>query len=161
MMLLCSMAVQLWCLSFRQPYAGLVLDGVKTVESRWRPLLALLENRTLAVHIAWQDWEGEEWRAALGGAWGLSAAGVQELLESGERFGRGVVAGLVDVGRTWQCPTSLPEAELAELQRSAVLIGLEEKHLTWLSNPRWLKGPLKAPGGRDLWTVEIPAELMP
>ncbi|XP_043970943.1 protein EOLA1 isoform X1 [Gambusia affinis] len=161
MMLLCSMAVQLWCLSFRQPYAGLVLDGVKTVESRWRPLLAPLENLTLAIHIARRDWEGEEWRAVLGGAWGLSAAGVQELLESGDRFGRGVVAGLVDVGRTWQCPASLPEAELAELQRSAVLIGLEQKHLTWLSNPRWLKGPLKAPGGRDLWTVEIPAELLP
>lgn len=93
MMLLCSMAVQLWCLSFRQPYAGLVLDGVKTVESRWRPLLAPLENLTLAIHIARRDWEGEEWRAVLGGAWGLSAAGVQELLESGDRFGRGVVAG--------------------------------------------------------------------
>lgn len=87
------MSVQVWCLSFRQPYAGLVLDGVKTVESRWRPLLAPLENRTLAVHIAWRDWEREEWRAVLSGPLGMNQAQIRGLLESGERFGRGVVAG--------------------------------------------------------------------
>lgn len=87
------MSVQLWCLSFRAPYAGLVLDGVKTVESRWRPLLAPLENSTLAIHVAWRDWEGEEWRAVLSDTWGMGDAEIQELLDSGERFGRGVVAG--------------------------------------------------------------------
>ncbi|MEQ2210863.1 hypothetical protein XENOCAPTIV_020663 [Xenoophorus captivus] len=88
-----DMSVQLWCLSFRVPYAGLVLNGVKTVESRWRPLLAPLENQTLAIHIAWRDWEGEEWRAVLSGMLGMNETQIQELLDSGERFGRGVVAG--------------------------------------------------------------------
>ncbi|XP_051238704.1 protein EOLA1 [Dicentrarchus labrax] len=154
------MAVPVWCLSFRQPYAGLVLDGVKTVESRWKPLLAPLENQTLAVHIAQRDWEGQDWRAVLGGPLGMDPAQIRALLESGERFGRGVVAGLVDVGETWQCSTSLQGEELQQLERSAVLIGLQEKHLTHLSNPRWLKEPLSARGGRDLWTVKIPAELL-
>uniref|UniRef100_A0A3Q3XE27 Uncharacterized protein n=1 Tax=Mola mola TaxID=94237 RepID=A0A3Q3XE27_MOLML len=96
------MSVRVRCLSFRQPYAGLVLDGVKTVESRWSPVLAPLENQTLAVHI------GEE---------------------------------------------------LKLLERSAVLIGLQQKHLTHLSNPRWLKEPLSVRGGRDLFTVDVPTEL--
>ncbi|XP_063333258.1 protein EOLA1 isoform X3 [Pelmatolapia mariae] len=155
------MAVQVTCLSFRQPYAGLVLDGVKTVESRWRPLLAPLENQTLAVHVAQRDWEGSEWRAVLSGLLGMDGAQIEALLESGERFGRGVVAGLVDVGRTWLCPASLQGKDLQCLEQSAVLIGLQEKHLTNLSNPRWLKAPLRAPGGRDLWTIEIPAKLLP
>ncbi|XP_026179698.1 protein CXorf40A [Mastacembelus armatus] len=155
------MSMQVRCLSFRQPYAGLVLDGVKTVESRWRPLLAPLENQTLAIYIARQDWEGEEWRTVLSGPLGMNRPQIQALLESGERFGRGVVAGLVDVGETWQCPAYLQGDELQHLERLAVLIGLEEKHLTHLSNPRWLKEPLTARGGRDLWTVEIPAELLP
>ncbi|XP_023283093.1 protein CXorf40A-like [Seriola lalandi dorsalis] len=155
------MSVQVQCLSFRQPYAGLVLDGVKTVESRWRPLLAPLENLTLAVHIAWRDWEGDEWRAVLSDPLGMNPAKIQEVLESGERFGRGVVAGLVDVGRTWLCPASTQGEELQRLERSAIVIGLQEKHLTHLSNPRWLKEPLSARGSRDLWTVEIPAELLP
>ncbi|KAM9856561.1 protein EOLA1 [Aulostomus maculatus] len=155
------MSLQVSCLSFRQPYAGLVLDGVKTVESRWRPLLAPLENQTLAVHIARRDWEGEEWRAVLGSSLGMNQDQIQTLLDSGERFGRGVVAGLVDVGTTWQCPASLHEEELQHLEHSAVLTGLQEKHLTQLCNPRWLRAPLHTRGGRDLWTVEIPAELLP
>ncbi|KAK2817651.1 hypothetical protein Q5P01_025842 [Channa striata] len=155
------MSVQVWCLSFRQPYAGLVLDGVKTLESRWRPLLAPLDNQTLAVHIAQRDWEGEEWRAVLCGPLGMNEAQIQALLESGERFGRGVVAGLVDVGGTKPCPSNLHGEEQRHLECSAVLTGLQEKHLTNLSNPRWLKEPLRTRGGRDLWTVEIPVELLP
>ncbi|XP_076028218.1 protein EOLA1 [Genypterus blacodes] len=154
------MSVQVKCLSFRQPYAGLILDGVKTVESRWRPLLAPLESGTLAVHIAQRDWEGAEWRAVLSGPLGMDDDQIQELLQSGERFGRGVVAGLVDVGETWVCPASLPEDELWRLERSAVLVGLQEKHLTYLSNPRWLRAPLRTTGGRDLWRVDIPNELL-
>ncbi|XP_029010685.1 protein EOLA1 [Betta splendens] len=156
-----DMSVHVSCLSFRQPYAGLVLDGVKTVETRWRPLLTPLENQTLAVHIAYRAWEGDEWRAVLSGPLGMSPAKIQALLESGERFGRGVVAGLVDVGQTWLCPASLEEEELRHLERSAVLIGPQEKHLTHLSNPRWLRQPLNTCGGRDLWTVEIPAYMLP
>jgi len=71
------------------------------------------------------------------------------------------VSGLVDVGQTWLCPASLQGEELQGLQRAAVLLGLQEKHLTHLSNPRWLRAPLSTRGGRDLWTVEIPAELLP
>ncbi|KAF3688225.1 putative protein CXorf40 -like protein [Channa argus] len=151
----------MWCLSFRQPYAGLVLDGVKTLESRWRPLLAPLENQTLAVHIAHRDWEGKEWRTMLSGLLGMNDAQIQALLQSGERFGRGVVAGLVDVGGTRPCPANPDSEELRHLERSAVLVGLQEKHLTHLSNPRWLKEPLCTRGDRDLWTVDIPVELFP
>lgn len=65
------------------------------------------------------------------------------------------------MGETWQCPASLEGEELRELECSAVLTGLQEKHLTHLSNPRWLKAPLSVPGGRDLWKAEIPVELLP
>ncbi|XP_061737107.1 protein EOLA1 [Nerophis ophidion] len=154
-------SLQVNCLSFRQPFAGFLLDGHKTLESRWRPLLVPLEGSTMAVHVAWRDWDGEEWREVLRGPVGMDQDHIQELLESGERFGRGVVAGLLDVGRTWQCPASLQGEELQQLEQAALLIGLQGKHLTHLTNPRWLKAPLTSRGGRDLWTVEIPAHLLP
>ncbi|KAG9338927.1 hypothetical protein JZ751_024317 [Albula glossodonta] len=155
------MSLQLGCLSFRQPYAGLVLNGLKTIETRWRPLLSEFENCTLAVHIAWNDWEGEEWREVLTHAQGMDCVQIENLLESGERFGRGVVAGVVEVGKTWVCPGSLPREELQALEKEALLTGLEEKHLTRLSCPRWLKEPLYARGRKDIWTVDIPLELLP
>ncbi|CAL8334378.1 unnamed protein product [Lota lota] len=154
------MSVEFPCLSFRQPYAGLVLNGVKTVETRWRAVLSGLESRTLAVHIAQRDWEGDDWATVLTSL-GRSGAQIEALLESGERFGRGVVAGLVEVGVTWQCPSSLQEEDLHELEKAALLIGLQDKHLTRLSNPRWLVEPLLCHGNKDLWTIEIPTHLLP
>ncbi|KAL4648220.1 protein CXorf40A [Arapaima gigas] len=155
------MTLRLPCLSFRQPYAGLLLNGVKTVETRWRPLLSGLSSRTLAVHIARRDWEGSDWRVAISHTLGLGAADVEELLRSGERFGRGVVAGLVDVGETWFCSEDVTEDELRELEKAAVLTGLRGKHLTRVSGPRWLREPLFARGQKDIWMVEIPVHLLP
>uniref|UniRef100_A0A673ZDY1 Protein CXorf40A-like n=1 Tax=Salmo trutta TaxID=8032 RepID=A0A673ZDY1_SALTR len=150
------MTLQVGCLSFRQPYAGLVLNGVKSIETRWRPLLSTMENCTLAIHIAQKDWEGDQWRDMLTNTLGMSHMQVEELLASGDRFGRGVVAGLVEVGETWCCSDSVPEEDLREMEKAAVLTGLTEKHLTQLSNPRWLKEPLYARGHKDIWTVDIP-----
>lgn len=85
--------MKLGCLSFRQPYAGLVLNNVKTIETRWRPVLARYQHRTIAVHIAVKDWEDEEWRDILLSRFGMTAEQVQDLLDEGEKFGRGVIAG--------------------------------------------------------------------
>ncbi|MBN3301228.1 protein EOLA1 isoform X2 [Amia ocellicauda] len=153
--------MQVGCLSFRQPYAGFILNGLKTIETRWRPLLSELRNCTMAVQIAQKDWEDSEWREMLTGPLGMSPAQVEELLDEGERFGRGIIAGLVEVGETWQCPENLSAEELRDLERRAVLSGLQDKYLTVLSNPRWLKEPLYSRGRKDVWMVEIPVSLLP
>ncbi|XP_066502688.1 protein EOLA1 [Hoplias malabaricus] len=155
------MALEVACLSFRQPYAGLLLNGVKSIETRWRPLLAELMNCTLAVHIAQKDWEGDEWRDILTQRFGMEHWQIEELLESGERFGRGVVAGLVDVGETWYCAEDLPLDEVKDLEKAACLTGLQQKYLTRVSNPRWFTEPLFLRGHKNVWTVTIPEHLLP
>lgn len=149
------------CLSFRQPYAGLVLNKVKTLETRWRPLLAEYEGRTLAVHIAFKDWEDKSWKEILVHRLGMTPDRVQELIDEGEKFGRGIIAGLIDVGETSQCLENLPPEDLWELETKAVLSGLEQKYLTVISNPRWLLEPLPARGRKDVWQVDIPEALIP
>ncbi|XP_020935635.1 protein CXorf40A-like isoform X4 [Sus scrofa] len=149
------------CLSFRQPYAGFVLNGVKTLDTLWRPLLSSQRHRTLAVHIAHRDWEDAAWRELLGERLGMSAAQIQALLQAGEKFGRGVIAGLVDVGDTVLCPEDLSADELVELENQAVLTGLQHKYLTALANPRWLLEPVPRRGGRDVFQVDIPEHLIP
>uniref|UniRef100_A0A8D0HAQ3 ASCH domain-containing protein n=1 Tax=Sphenodon punctatus TaxID=8508 RepID=A0A8D0HAQ3_SPHPU len=149
------------CLSFRQPYAGLILNRVKTIETRWRPLLAEYKNCTLAIHIAVKDWEDETWKDVLVSRLGMTPTQMQELLEEGEKFGRGVIAGLVDIGETSRFPENLPLREILELENKAVLTNLEQKYLTLVSNPRWLLEPVPARGGKDVWQVDIPQGLIP
>ncbi|XP_029463618.1 protein CXorf40A homolog [Rhinatrema bivittatum] len=149
------------CLSFRQPYAGLILNGVKTLETRWRPLLADYKDCTVAVHIAYKDWDDKTWRDVLLDRLGMTPGQVQELVAKGDAFGRGVIAGLIDVGETWQCTEELTAEELGELECKAVLTGLQHKYLTVVSNPRWLLEPLPARGAKDVWQVTIPNDLIP
>ncbi|KAM9577097.1 protein EOLA1-like isoform 1-T2 [Trichechus inunguis] len=149
------------CLSFRQPYAGLVLNRVKTLETRWRPLLSGHCNRTLAVHIAHRDWEDNAWRELLLDRLGMTPAQVQALIRDGERFGRGVIAGLVDLGETVQCPNDLAPEEAVQLETRALLPDLKHKYLTALSNPRWLLEPIPGKGGKDVFQVDIPEHLIP
>ncbi|XP_032635708.1 protein EOLA1 [Chelonoidis abingdonii] len=149
------------CLSFRQPYAGLVLNKVKTIETRWRPLLVDYKNCTIAIHIAFKDWEDETWKEILLNRLGMTPAQVQELLAKGEKFGRGVIAGLVDIGETSQYPENVSPEKILELENQAVLTSLEQKYLTVVSNPRWLLKPIPAKGGKDVWQVDIPEELIP
>ncbi|NWY48701.1 CX04A protein, partial [Sylvia atricapilla] len=149
------------CLSFRQPYAGLLLNQVKTVETRWRPLLAAYENRTIAIHIAVKDWEDETWREILLSRLGMTPEQLQDLLDEGEKFGRGVIAGLIDVGETSLYPENLPPEEILDLEKKAVLSNLEQKYLTDVSNPRWLLEPIPARGKTGVWQVDIPEELIP
>ncbi|XP_064338831.1 protein EOLA1 isoform X3 [Camelus dromedarius] len=139
------------CLSFRQPYAGFVLNGVKTLETRWRPLLSGHRHRTLAVHIAHRDWEDTAWRELLVERLGMTPAQIQALLQDGEKFGRGVIAGLVDVGDTLLCPENLGPEEAVELENRAVLTNLQQKYLTTLSNPRWLLEPVPRRGGKGIF----------
>jgi hypothetical protein len=81
------------CFSFRQPFAGFILNGVKTLETRWRPLLSSHQNCTIAIHIAHRDWEDESWRKLLVERLGMTPVQIQALLHEGEKFGRGVIAG--------------------------------------------------------------------
>lgn len=81
------------CFSFRQPFAGFILNGVKTLETRWRPLLSSHQNCTIAIHIAHRDWEDESWRELLVERLGMTPVQIQALLHEGEKFGRGVIAG--------------------------------------------------------------------
>ncbi|KAM8753551.1 protein EOLA1-like isoform 1-T3 [Rhynchonycteris naso] len=167
--------MKFWCLSFRQPYAGFVLNGVKTLETRWRPLLSSHQHCTIAVHIAHRDWEDSVWRELLLERLGRNPPQMQALLQEGEKYGRGVIAGkwpppescsdpskgLVDVGETLLCPENLAPDEVVELENQAVLTNLNQKYLTVLSNPRWLLEPIPWKGGKDIFQVDVPEHLIP
>uniref|UniRef100_A0A672TA20 ASCH domain-containing protein n=1 Tax=Sinocyclocheilus grahami TaxID=75366 RepID=A0A672TA20_SINGR len=118
------MSLEVACLSFRQPYATLVLNGVKTIESRWRPLLSERRNCTLAVHIAQKSWEGEDWRLVLTERLGMTSVQTEQLLESGERFGRGVIVCLIGVGAKL-CRTELGHP-CFKLNQAFILTGCRE-----------------------------------
>nr|XP_023489245.1 protein CXorf40B homolog [Equus caballus] len=130
------------CLSFRQPYAGFVLNGVKTMETHW-------------------DCEDAAWKELLVERLGRTPAQIRALLREGEKCGSGVIAGLVDIGETLQGPENLAPDEVVELENQAVLTNLKQKFLTVLPNPRWLLEPIPRRGRKDVFQVDLPEHLIP
>ena len=81
------------CVSYRQPYAALVLNGVKTIESRWSPIYSEVCEKTVAVYVTWKEWEGVEWRDVLKER-GMSNEEITEVSALAYGMMRGQVVGM-------------------------------------------------------------------
>ncbi|CAI9181550.1 unnamed protein product [Rangifer tarandus platyrhynchus] len=75
------------------PYVGIVLNGVKTLETWWWPMLCGHCHCALAIHIAHWDSEDSVWWEMLEQRLGMSPAQTQALLQDGDKFGCGVIIG--------------------------------------------------------------------
>ncbi|XP_048192655.1 EOLA-like protein [Perognathus longimembris pacificus] len=135
------------CLSFQQPFTGFVFGGAKNLETRWRPLLRSHQNCIIATHIAHRDWEDDFWWELLVERLGMNPEQIPTLLQEGEMFGQGVVAGkaheclsLCDPVEIRQCPESLYPDQAEEEENQAVRTYL--KHKYQISNPTCLLEPL-------------------
>ncbi|XP_063660213.1 protein EOLA2 isoform X2 [Pan troglodytes] len=127
-------------------------DGPESAESQPLPLGLLCSTSvTDGSSRPSRNWEGDAWQELLVERLGMTPAQIQALLREGEKFGRGVIAGLVDIGETLQCPEDLTPDEVVELENQAVLTNLKQKYLTVISNPRWLLEPIPRKGGKDVF----------
>ncbi|KAB0353998.1 hypothetical protein FD755_023305 [Muntiacus reevesi] len=113
------------CLSFGQPYVGITLNSVKTLEMWWRPVLCGHWHCTLVVHITQWDWENSAWWEMLEQRLGMISSQIQTLLQDWDKFGSRLIAGL------------LPD--------------LQQKYMTALTNPRWLLQPIAGRGRKDIF----------
>ncbi len=150
-------------LSFRQPFASLVLYGVKQLEARNRPQLKQTIG-PLALHISHKE---EPFGSPLvNTAVGLlrrrypdSTISQLFALPQAHAEGFGCIVGLVDVEATW--PADLfNEVEQQQLTEQAVF-PVGGTFITQLRNPRWLKYPVRTSGSNRLWHVQLPIDCLP
>ena len=128
-------------LSFRQPFASLMLYNVKSLEARQKPILRSMMG-TLALHVSHKE---EPYGSPLTSAavallrrrYNDDAIANLFSLPQTMAQGHGCIVGLVDVECTWHADlfNEIEQAQLAE-QAAFPVQGL---WLTQLRNPRWLK----------------------
>jgi len=150
-------------LSFRQPFASLVLYGIKQLEARNRPTLKQMQG-PLALHVSHRE---EPWNSPL-----LSAAvsllrrrypdeQINQFFQLPQTMaqGHGCIVGIVDVECTWHADL-FNEVEQHQLTEQAVF-PVQGAWVTQLRNPRWLKYPVRTSGSNKLWQVQIPLDALP
>jgi len=156
-------SVSVVALSVRQPFSSLILYGVKSLETRTRPVLKQVQG-PLAIHVSQK---GEPFGSPV-----VSTAiailrrrypdeAISSLFQLPQIMSgsHGCVVGLVDVESTWHADL-FNEIEQAQLTEQAVspVTGM---FLTQLRNPRWLKYPVRLNGSNRLWEVQLPLDSLP
>mmetsp|Transcript_23344 Transcript_23344/g.50366 ORF Transcript_23344/g.50366 Transcript_23344/m.50366 type:complete len:443 (-) Transcript_23344:377-1705(-) len=155
--------VSVAALSVRQPFASLILYGVKQLEARNRPALKQVVG-PLAIHVSHKE---EPYTSPL-----VSTAiailrrrypdeAISSLFQLPPSMAQahGCIVGLVDVENTWHADL-FNEIEQAQLSEQAVCPA-PGTFLTQLRSPRWLKYPVRVTGSNRLWQVELPLDSLP
>jgi hypothetical protein len=141
--------VELAAVSLQEPFASLVLDGVKTLETRSEPILAGLEGQWLAIRMGRIPWESSRGRPLKRARPGAADAW------------KGTVAGVVRVGRTMlkgeAAVQSVVEGEKQVERRACLPFSKVGMYVTELSEPRWLAHGIAAEG-RDWRCVGSPGQ---
>ena len=155
--------ITLPALSFRQPFASLVLHGAKQLEARNRPALKQLSG-PLVIHVSHRE---EPFDSLLVG----SAVAILRRRYTEETIsslfalpqslaqGQGCIVGMVYVEASWPADI-FTEIEQSQLTEQAVF-PVGGTYITQLRNPRWFKYPIRASGSNKLWHAPIPVDALP
>jgi len=143
------------CLSLRQPYASLLLNGVKTLETRsgvqCAAALRSLAGQTLYIHIGMQPWPRDKggenaWLEVAPPAARSEPAARHRMLKVPPALGdgRGCIAGIVTLGETQPIEEfARAEGWAAVEQRALVPQRMIASYATAITGARWLRKGLR------------------
>jgi magnesium-dependent phosphatase 1 len=153
--------VKMPCFTMSQPFAALLINGIKTVESRKNPMfLDVPAGSKVLLHCGRKDWPDQESYLGILSEAGYSASDIEKAGRLPGRFSKGNIIGVMTVGKTWKVTDQ--ERKGGDLQRR-VLAPYEAvgKYCTEIVDAQWLKRPVKARGNPGVIEVDIPMDCLP
>mgnify|MGYP003311245549 FL=1 len=135
------------CVSLAMPFAALLLNGAKTIETRNSRLFAPYAGRVLAIRVGKKDWDSDDWKE-------VHAAPKGELKRG---FKRGDVAGYCRIGAT------RPLETFDHVLRDACgKFDPAGKFGTVVEGATWFAKPLRnVKGAPAIYDIEVPRSLLP
>lgn len=153
--------VSMPCFTMSQPFAALLLNGIKTVESRNNPMFQDITPGTrLLLHCGRKDWHDLDSYITILKGKGLSTNEISKLDNLPPGYERGCLIGVITIGKTWNAKDR--ELNSKDLQDSVIApasgIG---KFCTEILEAQWLNEPIRMRGNPGIFTVEIPKDAIP
>mmetsp|Transcript_109668 Transcript_109668/g.309316 ORF Transcript_109668/g.309316 Transcript_109668/m.309316 type:complete len:357 (+) Transcript_109668:3-1073(+) len=141
------------------PFASLLLNGVKTIETRNSAVLANAGTGPCLLHIGRKLWPNSDYMEEL---WrmGIPERDWPRLTEPRRGFRRGSIAGVVELGATRQ--GSAADFDSDDTRR-AVVARKENmgRFLTPVKNAQWLERPIPMGGRPGIWTTWVWRKVLP
>ncbi|GAX28839.1 hypothetical protein FisN_20Lh133 [Fistulifera solaris] len=149
------------CFTMSQPFAALLLNGIKTVESRNNPMFQDIKPGTrLLLHCGRKDWHDLESYKTILKEKGISNNEIQKASSLRPKYDRGCVIGVVTIGKTWMANENELNSKNLQNRVLAPASGIG-KFCTEIVEAQWLNEPIRMRGNPGVFTVEIPKKSVP
>jgi hypothetical protein len=149
--------VEMRYFSMNQPFAALLTNGCKTLETRHGTMFATFaEGTQMLLHVG----PTQTTHIEVVKSGGLDDEQIAELKYLPQGYGRGNAVAIVELGKTYE--TSLEERCDPDFQRRVAAYGADSgRVVTEIKRVSYLKEPIKMPGQGGVFKVQIDPEVIP
>lgn len=153
--------VPLRCFSMNQPFAALLANGYKTLETRNGTMFTqYTEGTQMLLHVGRRTYPDGGKHVEIMKEDGLSQADIDRLKSLPPNFSRGNIVAILEIGKTYL--TNTEERSIPTFERNAVARGGDSgKFVTEIKRVSYLKRPIKMNGAGGIFKVRVPPEVIP
>jgi magnesium-dependent phosphatase 1 len=153
--------VQFRCFSMNQPFAALLANGYKTLETRNGTMFTqYAEGTQMLLHIGQRTYPDRGKHLEIMKEYGLSQDQIEKLKRLPKGFSRGMIVAVLEIGKTYE--TTAEERSAPLFEQRAVARGKESgKFVTEIRRVAYLKEPLKQKGAGGVFKVRVPPDVLP
>ena len=156
-----SKKVELKCFSMNQPFAALLANGYKDLETRNGTMFEKYAPGTMMLlHVGQRKYPDSDKHIEVMKGGGLSIDEIEALKTMPDGFGKGQIVAILELGRTIE--TTLSERSNPEFERRVAAFGTDSGRLaTEIRRVAYLKKPIKMKGEPGIFKVRIDEEVIP
>jgi magnesium-dependent phosphatase 1 len=154
--------VQFRCFSMNQPFAALLANGYKTLETRNGTMFAkYAEGTVMLLHVGRRTYpdQGKHYDIMKNGS-GLSDEEIEKLKSLPPGFSRGSIVAIVELGRQYE--TTIDERGDPEFEQKVAARGEDSgRFVTEIKRVEYLKRPVKKRGEGGIFKTRIDPTVIP
>jgi magnesium-dependent phosphatase 1 len=148
-------------LSMRMPFAALLTNGYKSLETRNGNMFTPYPERTkMLVHVGMKSYPDKDRHVEVMKSGGLSDLEIARLKTLPTGYDRGMVIAVCEIGRT--CTTTERQRSTASMERKIGAFGADSgRWVTEIRRVEYLKGPIRVSGKIGIFRVSIDSTFLP
>lgn len=154
-------AVKMHAFSMNMPFAALLANGYKTLETRNGTMFTPYpEGTRMLLHVGRRNYPDGDRHIDVMKSGGLDDTEIQELKSLPQGFGKGMAVAVVEIGKTYE--TTVGERSDPEFQRNVAAFGNDSgRMVTEIKRVEYLKKPVRVSGQGGVFKVDVDKDVLP
>jgi magnesium-dependent phosphatase 1 len=153
--------IKMYCFSMNMPFAGLLANKYKTLETRNGTMFTTYpEGTQMLLHVGQRTYPDGNRHLEIMKSAGLSDDEIQKLKSLPPGFGKGMAVAILEIGKTYE--TTLEERSDPEFQRNVAAYGKDSgRMVTEIKRVEYLKTPVRQSGQGGVFKVDVDRNVLP